>query len=376
LQGPRAAGVPSLLDIKEKRFSRSGQAAIALALQYAGVGSADEVLVPTYHCPSMVSPIVFFGTVPRYFPIEEQGAPHRDFLAALDTKKVRALIAAHYFGVPQDFSWLRTWCDERKVFFIEDCAHAFFGHAQGRQVGAWGDVAIGSLPKFFPVEDGGCLVSAHHSLDAISLHSQPLFTDIKRGADMLQLGARYRRLPGLNTLVNAVFGTKAALHRHAEDQRDGHETESVEAAESFVLPQTLPRVLIHTATRASRLGLNLTAQQRVVQRRRENYAQLAHRLSALPGAKPLCAELPAGAVPYVFPLRVTQNADGRYRALRLINFPLFRWDCPWPGTPTLTGEAGALWAHEVFQLACHQDLRPADIEQMSDTLNAVFQENS
>jgi hypothetical protein len=77
--------------------------------------------------------------------------------------------------------------------------------------------------------------------------------------------------------------------------------------------------------------------------------------------------LPEFAVPYVFPLRVTQ-AEVVYRALRRTGVPVFRWDVVWPGTPSLPGDVGRRWAKEVLQLGCHQDLTEADVVQIADVV--------
>src|SRR5262252_9349500 len=50
-------------------FASSGRAAIFLGLEALGVGPGDRVLVPTYHCPTMIAPIVRLGAKPLFYPI-------------------------------------------------------------------------------------------------------------------------------------------------------------------------------------------------------------------------------------------------------------------------------------------------------------------
>ncbi len=118
--------MPCLLDSPRLSFTTSGRAAIALALQALGVGSGDRVLVPTYHCPTMVAPAVHVGARPVFYPLRSSGADLA-FLEALDLTGVRAILATHYFGLPQPMAELRRFCDRKGIALIEDCAHALFG---------------------------------------------------------------------------------------------------------------------------------------------------------------------------------------------------------------------------------------------------------
>ena len=118
------------------------------------------------------------------------------------------MLAAHYFGLPQPMAAMRAFCDERGISLIEDCAHAFFGVSDDRPVGSWGDVAIASLTKFFPVPEGGLLASATRPLDSLFLTPRSFRDELKAAADAIEIGARHDRFPGLNWLFNCVFGLK------------------------------------------------------------------------------------------------------------------------------------------------------------------------
>jgi dTDP-4-amino-4,6-dideoxygalactose transaminase len=98
--GRPKTGVPrSLLQSPHIRYTTSGRAAIALALRELGVGPGDQVLIPTYHCPTMVSPAVFSGAKPVFFPITPSGAAAVDCLADKEFPRGQ-ILGAHYFGIP------------------------------------------------------------------------------------------------------------------------------------------------------------------------------------------------------------------------------------------------------------------------------------
>src|SRR6188472_4335877 len=71
--GPKRSGTPCIVDRSDIVFTRSGQAAIGLALRDLAVGPGDRVLVPTYHCPTMIAPVAALGAQPLFFPLDAAG---------------------------------------------------------------------------------------------------------------------------------------------------------------------------------------------------------------------------------------------------------------------------------------------------------------
>src|SRR5262245_31618203 len=151
--GPRATPSGGVLNNPFKRYTTSGRAAIALALRALDIERGDKVLVPTYHCPTMIAPVARIGAQPVFYPITASGAADQGWLERAQLGGVRALLATHYFGIPQPMSRLRAFCDAHRIALIEDCAHAFFGEYEGAPVGGSGNLAIASLPKFFPTPE-------------------------------------------------------------------------------------------------------------------------------------------------------------------------------------------------------------------------------
>ncbi|HEY1090642.1 MAG TPA: DegT/DnrJ/EryC1/StrS family aminotransferase, partial [Burkholderiaceae bacterium] len=120
----------------------SGRAALYQALLLLKVGAGEAVLVPSYHCPTMVAAVLKTGAMPRFFPVGVDGLPALAGMPeSVAGEVVRAIIVPHYFGRTQSLAAVRAWCDQRGVALIEDCAHSYFGMAGERAVGAWGDYA-------------------------------------------------------------------------------------------------------------------------------------------------------------------------------------------------------------------------------------------
>jgi perosamine synthetase len=372
--GKRAASsVHCLLDRPDTLLTSSGRVAIALALRELGVGTGDTVLVPTYHCPTMIQPIVRLGATPVFFPIGPGGEPDLDYLERMNMRSVKALIVAHYFGLPRAMDDVRAYCDERGIALIEDCAHALFGGAGGRGVGTTGDYAIGSVVKFLPVTAGGCLVRNVSKPGSSVLEPPSSSDEIHLWVDMLERSARFGRLRGLSTILRALFGAKRLVQRARLWLRGSAKGDTATAAASsspfdFELRFDAP-------PRSVGWLLERSDCVRVVAARRRNYLALRERLSSIPGVRPLFPELAADAVPYVFPLWV-DNPEPPFRAAWAQGLPVYRWNWSWPTAPRIPGDSGREWADHVFQLPCHQDLSAADMDWLVTTLKRAVAEAS
>ena len=354
-----AGAVPddSLLAAPHLEFTTSGRAAIWHALKQLGVGAGDRVLVPTYHCPTMVAPAVHAGAEPVFYPVTSEGVD-TSFLARLDVRHVKVLIVAHFFGRPVPMAWLRDFCDARGIALIEDCAHALLGTVEGKPVGAWGDFAVGSLTKFLPVPEGGCLASWRRTVD-LKLEHQPLRAELKCAVDILEIGARYRRLRGLNALLSSAFRLKNAIrHRGRRELVAGS---TPEEGPGDPIGEFDTGYALSAPTQVARLTARCMDWGRIRRRRRERYAALVRALGDLPGLRVLYPDLPEGSAPYVLPVWV-KDPEPKYRALRSRGCPVFRWEWLWPGTPILPGDDGWTWSRHVFQLPCHQEIEEPDFE--------------
>jgi hypothetical protein len=368
--GAKRSDVPCILDAPNVAFTSSGRAAIALALDNLGIGAGDSVLVPTYHCPTMVAPVAASGATPMFFPIDDDGSPALGTIAAWDLSRVRAMSVVHYFGFLRPMAQVRQFCEQRGISLIEDCAHAMFGRSDEGDVGTFGDYAIGSLTKFFPVVDGGCLVSHARPISAEALRPRGVTDQMRSAANTIEIGASHRAMPGVDRVIEAMFTAANALRgvRRNAQQSNGAGANGVHAGGNGTTPP------FESAARASAWAhwvAQTAGRARIVALRRRNYEHMAGLLARVPGTRVLFPALPDGVVPYVFPLWVEAPYDV-YPRMRAAGIPLFRWDDVWPGVPALANDVGADWSIRVFQIACHQDLSLADLEAIADSVKQIL----
>lgn len=347
------ADVPAVDDAPHQVLATSGRAALFLAFRELGLAPGRAVLVPTYHCPTMVAPIVHAGLTPLFYSIDESGLPN---LASIDDAaqaRAGAFIVPHFFGYAQSLAAVRAWCDARGIALIEDCAHAFFGMAGERPVGAWGDVAIASVTKFFPVPEAGLLLSHQRPLRIDSLASQGAMQEARGLARLLQAAADAGRLGWISRPVRATAGLRR-LQRLPDEPpaptpANVDPLQGCDMSRSAMAPLALATKLLFHLPRAG-----------IVARRRALHATLRTRLRGLPGCR-ILLDADARAVPYALPLWV-DDADHVYQGLRKRGVAVFRWDFRWLGTPTLDRDCGGEWCHHVLQLLCHQELLETEVD--------------
>lgn len=362
--------LPSVDTLAHRAFTTSGRAALYHALLLLELPPGSDVLVPTYHCPTIVAPVLCAGMRPRFFGINGSGVPDLASIELNDEAMPRALIAAHYFGLPQSMAPLRRWCDEHAIALIEDCAHSYFGQAGERRIGAWGDFATASVSKFFPVPEAGVLASASRALAPLALRRPGLRAQLKGLIDVVEFGTHYGSFGALNGALEPLLRWKS--RKSPITQAEGTIDPSPEAEEMLV-GCDMGRIAQAPLWVSSAIVRRLP-RERIVAHRRANFSGFLERFRDAPGARPLFVALPDHAAPYVFPLWVddARRADRVYHALRASAAPVFRWDHVWPTTPALPGDHGRLWNTHVLQLLCHQDLGDDDIERVARTIRHLL----
>lgn len=352
----REPDTPSVDALSNAQFTTSGRAALYHSLLALDLPPGTSVLVPTYHCPTMVAPVLRAGLVPTFYGIGEDGLPIHETLS----HNAGAMVVAHFFGIARSLSAERAWCDQHRVALIEDCAHSLFGMAGDRPIGTWGDISTASLSKFLPIPEGGVIASGRRQLKPLALGRQTARAQVKGAFDVIEVSARFRHLRGITTLMSPVFAFRQR-RRIAEAS-----AATVPTAASMFAACDMDRVELQQLW-VSRQIARWLPRGRIVSRRRENFQIYRRHFEGIEGGKALFPLLSESAVPYVFPLWL-DNADAIYAELRRLEAPVFRWDRIWPGTPAILGDHGRLWSGHVLQLLCHQDLSSRDIEAVARTI--------
>lgn len=372
----RGAGqrLPSILEAGAARFVTSGRVAIALALREMDVKQGDRVLVPAWHSPSMIPPVLWRGAQPVFYRVGPDGGADLSDIAAR-AAGARVLMVTHYFGFPQDLAPLRALCDAHGVLLLEDCAHAFIGSYGGRPLGSFGDVAIASSMKFLPAYEGGVLVSARRNLDRVALRSAGAAFEAKIALNSMERGFDYGRLPLLRAALSAPLALKAAFWKRRTRQAGATEASAPALApsssdSSFDLD---PAWIDKRSSLFTRTLTRMVSIDRIASRRRAHYLRLDAQLRGMPCLQPLHPALPDGVCPWVYPL-VADDPDTLAARLGAAGVPVVRFGRPlWQGVDAATCPNAAWLSQRVLALPCHQELEQEELDWMIATVRKVAQ---
>lgn len=141
----------------------NGTEALALTLEAMGVGSGDEVVVPTNTFIATAAAVRRTGATPVFVDVDDSTLliTAEGVLQAI-TPHTAAVIVVHLFGQPADLSAIREVTRRYGIALIEDAAQAHGARWSGRRVGGQGEAGCFS---FYPgknlgaLGDGGAVVT-------------------------------------------------------------------------------------------------------------------------------------------------------------------------------------------------------------------------
>jgi dTDP-4-amino-4,6-dideoxygalactose transaminase len=172
----------------------NGTVAITVALQAAGIGFGDEVIVPAYTWDGTATAALAMGAVPVFADVDaDTYCLDVESVRKAITPRTKAVIPVHLAMRFTEMDGLLKLAAEHGLKVIEDCAHAHGGAYNGRGAGSMGDIGCFSLQesKLMTSGEGGMVVT--NKLE----HYEALQTIVNCGRASLtdQFG---QRLIGLN----------------------------------------------------------------------------------------------------------------------------------------------------------------------------------
>lgn len=370
--GYSGPAIPSVVDSGDARYISRGCMAIGLALSHARVGSGDEVLLPAYHCISMIEPVVWCGARPLFYRVNEDTSVNLGDIESRITGQTRALLVTHYFGFPQDMVRIRSFCDKQGILLIEDCAHAFFGAIGNAPIGSFGDYAIASPWKFFPVSDGGVLIGRKGLLGGNPrLEARGFRFQAKALVNTLEQAFEYQRMNVFRVLLRGPLLLKDLLLRQARRRTSPGSLDTAPLSTRLGGWGFDPALIRKKMSISSRSIMAMASKQRIAHRRRRNYLRMLSALGDVPGCAPLFRSLPESVVPQVFPL-LFDAPEHAFPLLKQAGVPIIRFgEYLWEGMDPSTCPVSAELSRRVFQFPCHQDLTDTELEWMIAEVKAV-----
>jgi len=183
------AVLASLLGVPHAIAASSGTAALQLALEVAGVGPGDEVVLPALTFVATANAVAYRGAHPHFADVEpgtlglDAAALDRHLDAAAERRdgrlvnratgrRIAALLPVHAFGLPADAGALAAVAARHGLPLVEDAAEALGSTRGGRAAGTQGLAGALSFNgnKIVTTGGGGALVTADADLAARARH--------------------------------------------------------------------------------------------------------------------------------------------------------------------------------------------------------------
>lgn len=308
-------------DGPQARYTFKARGAIFQYLKALSDGKRTEVLLPAYHCPTIVHAVERAGLVPRYYGVNDNLSIDESSLSRKLGPCTAVVLVINFFGFPTVLGQLGDAIHAAGALLLEDCSHSFLYANPLRMAGERGDAAVYALWKLVPAGVGG-LVTVNCgvvSLSAVNGRVTPRTwlryakRLVEESVENLPDGLLRRGLLAVEqwrvrgTTGEAVVASADAAP--AEDQIEGRYPIVDEDFDSAV-PALQKYILMHAKL------------ETVAHARRENFKTLLAALCDCAEATPLFSSLPETVVPWCFPIRIRGRRLYDYR-MRERGVPLF-----------------------------------------------------
>ena len=150
------------LGVKHAIAVNTGTSALHISLDSIGVQPGDEVIVPSLTFVASVQAIIAVGGRPVFCDVLSDTL-NLSLQDAIDrvTDRTKAIMPVHYGGLACEMDDLLSFAHKRKIWVVEDAAHAFGSTYKGRKIGTLGDITCFSFDpiKNITCGEGGAVVT-------------------------------------------------------------------------------------------------------------------------------------------------------------------------------------------------------------------------
>ena len=140
--------------------THSCTAALEISAILVDLKQGDEVILPSYGFVSIANAIVLRGAKPVFVEINSKdlNISYEDIKNKI-TKRTKAIYIIHYAGNACEIEKISNYAKSKKIFLIEDAAHAFLGKYKNKFLGTFGDIGVFSFHETKNIVGGqaGCI---------------------------------------------------------------------------------------------------------------------------------------------------------------------------------------------------------------------------
>lgn len=175
----------------------SGLDALWIAVRLLGIGKGDEVIVQGNTYIASVMGITINGATPVFVEPDEYYAIDADKIERAITKKTKAIMVVHLYGVAADMSKIVALCKKYGLKLIEDCAQSHGALHNGKMTGTFGDVGCFS---FYPTKNLGAFGDA----GAVVVNDENLAKEFKIFRNYGSEKRYYNKVVGANSRLDEL----------------------------------------------------------------------------------------------------------------------------------------------------------------------------
>jgi len=180
------------------QLTSSGTAALTTAMAALGIGSGDEVIMPSFTFVASFEAVLSVGAIPVLVDIDETLTLSPAAVKAAITPKTKCVMPVHMCGSMADLDALQAICKEHNLILLEDACQSIGGTYKGKALGTIGDAGTFSFDfvKMITCAEGGVVMTnkkeVYTKCDGYTDHGHD-HLGVDRGADLHPfIGYNYR----------------------------------------------------------------------------------------------------------------------------------------------------------------------------------------
>ncbi len=361
-----------IYDDPQTHLTYKARGAIYRALLSSRSSPAKTVLAPSFHCPTVIHPILDAGLNVQYYRINaDLSIDNQDLISQLSAT-IAAVIVINYYGFEQEITEIKAVCDTLGIPIIDDWSHSFLKTAPLELTGKRAEFSVYSFWKLAPCHEGGGfrhdgnLVSAIEK-NGITLSTTTKLKNIKHiveySINNMSDGIIKHSLQKLEQIrVNSRNKQQGQIETDAPAESSAYRAEMEHYADK------IPAICSHILKRSNLAQISAI--------RRKNYEALAEQIAHHPAAKTLFPTLPKRCCPWAYPVLIHNRSDYDHLIKKsggvLFTFGEELHSSINKCSSTETIETAQYLSKSLLSLSVHQNITPQQINKTAMAIKTVL----
>jgi perosamine synthetase len=352
-------------------FTYNARAAIYQLLLKFPKDKGHVILVPAFHCVSVVEPVIRAGYKVLFYKINNDlSIDYSDFYQKLSAD-VAGVIVINYCGFGADVDGVIAEKEKYDYYVVEDCAHSFLNGRGDGLIGERGDMAIFSFSKLVPSYAGGAVrindpkfsfvspyegIPLAHAMVVLKRLLEQVINDLDDGL--------------LKVIFNSFENRRVALKSKLIGPLSGPSTRFNEGYE-FHYELALAKI-----PWISRMIIQASNFCKLVSLRRKHFNSLKEKLVESSTLRKVFSELPDNVCPWAYPVLLRNRAMLDHR-LRAMGVPIFTFGETLHPQLYKSGESEVIRSAEelsktMMMIPIHQNFGCGVVESFSEKINGLL----